>query len=237
MARGKHPKARKPRSNPPKDAGPTQILPYLFVGPRTTTEPSVAAAAGITHIISLGCWPKHDNNSNNSNNSTSNDSNAKEQKGSGVGDGQRRRMTYHHIGLKDTKESDLSTAALLVADIIANARPRTSQQGKDGGIPGGEKEDAKVLVHCMAGVSRSPAVLAYYLMREEGMSLRDALGTIARARPATRPNDGFLRQLRELELSLRGEETLEKVESLPLRTKERMSLLLGLEEGEKKPER
>ncbi|KAK8107446.1 uncharacterized protein PG998_009459 [Apiospora kogelbergensis] len=237
MARGKHSKARKPKYTPPKDTEPTQILPYLFVGPRTTTEPSVAAAAGITHIISLGCRPKNDSNDN----STRSDSNAKENKGGGVDNGQRRQMSYHHIGLKDTPHSDLSTAALLVADIIANARHRPSRRRVESEAQGGEMEeekegdrdaDAKVLVHCIAGVSRSPAVLAYYLMRDEDMSLRDALATIMRARPAIRPNDGFLRQLRELEAGLRGKETLKEVETLPLRTKERMDLLLGLE-GEK----
>ncbi|KAK7980961.1 hypothetical protein PG989_013418 [Apiospora arundinis] len=228
MAAGKHAKANRasqPRPGPPKGAGPSQVLPYLFVGPQTTTEPSVAAAAGITHIISLGCWPKHNNNTNNDN--------AKGKDG-GEDAGQRRRITYHHIGIQDTTSSDLSIAALLVADIIRNARRHPSlksggEEMQDEERQGVEKEegDVKVLVHCMAGISRSPAVLAYYLMRDEDMSLRDALGTIARARPAMRPNDGFLRQLKDLELGLRGEETLEKVESLPLGTKERTNLLLG----------
>ncbi|KAK7920785.1 protein-tyrosine phosphatase-like protein [Apiospora marii] len=212
---GKRTKATR-QQTPNKGAGPAQVLPYLFVGPQNTTEPSIAAAAGITHIISLGCRPKHneDKTANNAN-------------GAGAGDANPNRLVdiaYHHIGIQDKTEADLSTAALLVADIISNARSRQ----RDGG-------EAKVLVHCMGGVSRSPSVLAYYLMREEGMSLRGALGIIMKARPATRPNDGFLRQLKEMEMELRGECTMEEVESLPLETRKRSELLLGADDMGEKP--
>ncbi|KAK7948585.1 protein-tyrosine phosphatase-like protein [Apiospora aurea] len=98
---------------------------------------------------------------------------------------------------------------------------------------GKDEDGAKVLVHCMGGISRSPAVVAYYLMREEGMSLHDALGAIMKARPAMRPNDGFLRQLKELGVGLRGEGTLEGVELLPLETKKRQDLLLSADAKEK----
>ncbi|KAK8038869.1 hypothetical protein PG993_007280 [Apiospora rasikravindrae] len=210
--------------HPPKGAGPAQVLPFLFVGPQNTTEPAVAAAAGITHIISLGCRPKHN-------------SDDKTVGGDGGGASGRRHINiaYHHIGIRDKSEADLGTAALLVADIISNARRSSpvQQDGEDKAGEGEEKEHgAKVLVHCMGGVSRSPAVVAYYLMREESMSLREALGAIMKVRPAMRPNDGFLRQLKELELGLRGEESkgsLDGVESLPLETKKRQDLLLGID--------
>ncbi|KAK7977889.1 protein-tyrosine phosphatase-like protein [Apiospora saccharicola] len=196
-------------------AGPAKVLPYLFVGPQNTTEPSVAATAGITHIVSLGCRPKH-NNSTNSGTKTDN------------ADGGDVVIVYHHIGIRDKPEADLGTAALLVADIISNTRRRQREGGSAEGVASGG--EAKVLVHCMGGVSRSPAVLAYYLMREEDMSLHGALGTIMKARPAMRPNDGFLRQLKDMEIGLRGEGTLEEVESLPLETRKRGELLLGADD-------
>lgn len=53
----------------------------------------------------------------------------------------------------------------------------------------------RVLVHCQAGVSRSPTIIAYYLMRHHGMTWRSALGHIGGYR-GINPNAGFLRQLR-----------------------------------------
>ena len=52
-----------------------------------------------------------------------------------------------------------------------------------------------VFVHCFAGTSRSAALVAAYLVREEGMGLEDALATVRRARASVRPNAGFMEQL------------------------------------------
>jgi len=78
-------------------------------------------------------------------------------------------------------------------------------------------------VHCSAGISRSPMVVAAYLMRRRGMSLREALGQIVQVRPQVSPNAGFLEQLKELEMELRGEISLE-VDELPKREKDRLAL-------------
>ncbi|KAK8094176.1 protein-tyrosine phosphatase-like protein [Apiospora hydei] len=130
--------------------------------------------------------------------------------------------------------SSPTSSTTRVAVVAIKEEERTREQGKEQRKEKGKEEDgAKVLFHCMGGISRSPAVVAYYLMREEGMSLRDALGAIMKARPAMRPNDGFLRQLKELEVGLRGEGTLEGVESLPLETKKRQDLLLSADAKEK----
>ncbi|ORE09048.1 phosphatases II [Rhizopus microsporus var. microsporus] len=52
-----------------------------------------------------------------------------------------------------------------------------------------------VLVHCLAGVSRSPAILAAYLMATENWTVEEALANIQKARPFINPNRGFLNQL------------------------------------------
>ena len=64
---------------------------------------------------------------------------------------------------------------------------------------------AGALVVCAAGVSRSCALVAAHLMLAEGCSLAAALASVRQARPAARPNRGFLAQLLALELRLRGE--------------------------------
>ena len=160
-----------------------QILPHLYLGPRSSTAPASALASGITHIISIGSKPQGGDTS----------------------------ISYHRIGLLDTPSASLRTPAHLASEIINAARA---------GRP-----DAKVLVHCVAGVSRSPAVIAAHLILEEDMSLRDALAKLVGARPAVRPNDGFLAQLKELEVQTRGGKTSIEVETLPLSLKERRELL------------
>ncbi len=52
-----------------------------------------------------------------------------------------------------------------------------------------------VFVHCFAGTSRSAALVAAYLIREEALDLEEALATIKRARASVRPNPGFMEQL------------------------------------------
>lgn len=59
-----------------------------------------------------------------------------------------------------------------------------------------------VLVHCQAGQSRSPTIVAAYLMREERLEAFEALESIKQIRSVIRPNCGFLDQLRALELRL-----------------------------------
>lgn len=62
-----------------------------------------------------------------------------------------------------------------------------------------------VVVHCQLGVSRSPTVVAAFLMTKRGFGVLDALTAIIRARPRVLPNEGFMRELVRLEFELKGE--------------------------------
>ncbi|XP_071760202.1 dual specificity protein phosphatase 14-like [Centroberyx gerrardi] len=62
----------------------------------------------------------------------------------------------------------------------------------------------KTLVHCTAGRSRSPALVMAYLMRYEGVTLRQAYERVLEKRPYIRPNAGFWRQLMAYERTLLG---------------------------------
>ncbi len=48
-------------------------------------------------------------------------------------------------------------------------------------------ENKKVLVHCMAGISRSPSILAGYISFKMGCSIEDALKCIRQLRPQVDP--------------------------------------------------
>lgn len=62
---------------------------------------------------------------------------------------------------------------------------------------------AKVLVHCVVGVSRSATLVLAYLMLHQQMSLRQAVITVRQHRWVF-PNRGFLHQLCQLDQKLRG---------------------------------
>lgn len=54
----------------------------------------------------------------------------------------------------------------------------------------------KVLVHCMAGVSRSATIVIAYVMKTKAMDFKQAFDHVKSCRPAICPNEGFLNQLK-----------------------------------------
>jgi len=57
--------------------------------------------------------------------------------------------------------------------------------------------DKNILVHCMAGISRSVSMVAYYLMKKYHMTYNDALKYIKNKRKIANPNDSFKMQLQK----------------------------------------
>ncbi|KAH0588622.1 hypothetical protein H2248_004447 [Termitomyces sp. 'cryptogamus'] len=120
-------------------------------------------------------------------------------------------ITYNRISITDSPSSSITKVCDTACDIIDEALKSRNGAGK-------------ILVHCSAGISRSPMVVAAYLIRRRNMSLREALRQIVVVRPQVSPNSGFWRQLKELELEVRGEVSLD-VDELPKREKDRLALL------------
>jgi len=58
--------------------------------------------------------------------------------------------------------------------------------------------NAKILIHCRAGISRSVSIGVYYLMRSRGINYDDALQIIKERRPIARPNSWYEKQLRDI---------------------------------------
>jgi len=67
-------------------------------------------------------------------------------------------------------------------------------------------------VHCSAGVSRSAAVVLYYVMRHKRVSLQAAWDDVLRIKPDITPNLGFMKQLSSIELELFGARSLDLTE-------------------------
>ena len=61
------------------------------------------------------------------------------------------------------------------------------------------KGEEKILVHCMAGASRSATIVIAYLMWIQKMKFDDALNFVNSKRPIVAPNDGFREQLKIFE--------------------------------------
>lgn len=71
-------------------------------------------------------------------------------------------------------------------------------------------EDARrkkcgVLVHCLAGISRSVTITVAYLMYSLSLSLNDAYDHVKRCKPNISPNFSFMGQLMDYERALRLE--------------------------------
>ncbi|ETO17694.1 hypothetical protein RFI_19622 [Reticulomyxa filosa] len=60
----------------------------------------------------------------------------------------------------------------------------------------------RVLVHCVAGISRSSTAVIGYLMKTKGMLLYDAFEYVKQCRPTISPNFGFFHQLLQFEKEL-----------------------------------
>jgi protein-tyrosine phosphatase len=82
--------------------------------------------------------------------------------------------------VEDRRSQDMSAVFEQCADEITRALAR----GK------------KVLVHCVAGISRSPSAVAAFLIKNKGMNVDGALAFIQKRRDRISPNSGFLDQLK-----------------------------------------
>jgi atypical dual specificity phosphatase len=73
------------------------------------------------------------------------------------------------------------------------------------------QENINVVVHCVAGISRSTTLVCAYLMKYHKMDLRTAFNHIHSKRPVVRPNNGFFKQLINYELSLFGKNSCKMI--------------------------
>ncbi|EPS99548.1 hypothetical protein FOMPIDRAFT_1050581 [Fomitopsis schrenkii] len=90
-----------------------------------------------------------------------------------------RTFTKLQINLDDTDDADV------LSHLVAAIQFIEAELEKGRGV----------LVHCVAGLSRSATIVAAYLMYVQHVDYEAALELIRKVRPNVQPNDGFLRQL------------------------------------------
>jgi len=91
-------------------------------------------------------------------------------------------ICYRTIEILDLPEEKISNSLPHCFEFILNALD-------NGG---------KVLVHCNAGVSRSPSIVIVVLMKLKNLSFEAALEIVKKAKKDVRPNEGFEKQLRDM---------------------------------------
>ncbi|PIN09130.1 Dual specificity phosphatase [Handroanthus impetiginosus] len=67
-----------------------------------------------------------------------------------------------------------------------------------------EKDRARVLVHCMSGKNRSPAIVIAYLMKSKGWKLAQSYQWVKERRPSVEINQAVYQQLEEYEQKIFG---------------------------------
>ena len=188
----------------PSDSAAVCVLDdFLFVGPATAaSNANFLTSNGISHVISIGQDPPTRLELRIPDPSSLT--------------GKTDALQYHRLRLVDSAASSPADCADKASEIIERCRAQKK----------------RVLLHCSAGISRSPTIVAAYLMRHHGMTLKQALYALVSARSAISPNPHFVQWLKEEELRIHGGTGTLDVDRLPARTADRLAMLQPAEEEE-----
>lgn len=103
-------------------------------------------------------------------------------------------ITWHRLVIDDDEDEKISLHFFTVYEIISRAL----------------SENKNVIVHCAAGMSRSPSLVIAYLMIENRWCYEEAYNYVKNKRPIVEPNIGFVKQLKALVYKLKSYKRLNK---------------------------
>ncbi len=114
------------------------------------------------------------------------------------------KQDFEHLflGIRDSMNEDISTAFPAFFEFTTKLAQHHS--------------DAKLLVHCESGVSRSAALVIAQLMMQENRRFFDVFKQVKSKRSQILPNIGFASQLQQLENELLSEAQIKPPSSLAL---------------------
>ena len=96
-------------------------------------------------------------------------------------------IEWHRLVIDDDEDERISEYFFSVHKIISNALTHNKN----------------IIVHCAAGMSRSPTLVIAYFMIENRWSYEEAINFVRKRRPIVEPNIGFVKQLKSLEFKLK----------------------------------
>ncbi|CAL8077684.1 unnamed protein product [Orchesella dallaii] len=160
---------------------PTEVLPFLYVGnAKDSSDEELLRTLGIGYILSVTT-----NGSNHPastfNVCTSNNHHIKD-------DNQTEGFKKLQIPVSDNLCENLAPYFDAACEFIEDAR----------------KTGSKVLIHCQAGISRSPTFAIAYIMKYINLSTLEAYAFVKKVRRIISPNLNFMGQLVEFESKLKG---------------------------------
>ncbi|CAF1401445.1 unnamed protein product [Adineta ricciae] len=170
-------------SSPPQTAPPTHTS---FLLPTTTTEQPDIDNHPMTHIID-GLYIGSETNAKNLEELSSEQIRSIVNVTSHVPLYHSEQFQYCHLPADDTQKQNLLEYFDQAYSFICKSL----------------ENNEKVLVHCVAGISRSPAIVIGFLMRYAKMNMNDAYDFVKRKRSIVSPNLNFMGQLLEYEKKLK----------------------------------
>ena len=107
-------------------------------------------------------------------------------------------VQYMNVRVKDKEDSDITPYFPLLYAFMCDAIK--------------ENPDARILVHCTQGVSRSATLVLSYLMKSKRWTLVQSMNCLLSKRGVVYPNRGFVAQLMRFEYKLYGVCSISDVE-------------------------
>ena len=101
-------------------------------------------------------------------------------------------IVYKRIAINDYRSEDILSHMEEAVDFIEEASKIVN---------------ARVLVHCLMGMSRACSFTLGYLMKHGGFALQDAYDYVKSQRSIIKPNESFMSQLRKYEATLKAKKT------------------------------